>query len=129
MLSVLTINACALDPIPLPDFEEAERLDVEVTDPVGLPMLCEIPFTTAECFLRLDVYEDAAENNTEIAQLNADIARDSDVAYDHILSAAKQQQTIAIIREEMLVAERRAHLIDNVERGLLVLILTIALVL
>ena len=122
------VSACAVAPIQLPDFEEATRQQEEVTYPVPLPLLCEWPWS-AECLERLNKYEDVAEANTEIAQLNAEIAADSDEAYDRILSAAKQQQEIAQIRQEMLEAERRAHFWDNVERGLMILVLTIALVL
>ncbi len=114
LLPALIISACAVDPIQLPDFEAAERQDVEVTDPVDYTELCPLPWTTAECLQRLDVFEDEAEDNKELAQLNADIARDSDKAYDHILSAAKAQQEISQIRQEMLEAERRDHFWDNV---------------
>ncbi len=120
------VSACATEPIQLPDFEAAVRADVEVTNPSTLPLLCEWPWN-AECLQRLDVYEDVAEGNTTLAQLNADIARDSEEAYDHILSAAKAQQEIAQIRQEILEAERRDHFIDNVWHRSLILALAIAL--
>lgn len=105
----------------LPDFEVAERSNEKITDPVDYPVLCEIPDWDVQCWQAFDVYEDIAEGNKEIAQLNADIARDSDEAYDHILNAAKAQQEIAKIREEMLEAERRDHFIDNLwHRGLII---------
>jgi len=102
---------------------------VEVTDPTEYPLLCEIPWTATQCWQRLDVFEDVAVNNKDLAQLNADIARDSDAAYDHILSAAKQQQSVALIREEQLQLERRDHFLDNwFYRGLIALgILVVAL--
>lgn len=119
---ILSLSGCAAAPIPLPDFEKAARPDGEVTDPVALPDLCQIPFTTADCYQRLDVYEDVATGNTKTAQLNADIARLSDRAYDKILSGAMKQQEIALIREDMLQAERRDHFIDNLwHRGLIIL--------
>ena len=124
---ILSLVGCATDPIQLPDFSVAERQDVEVTDPVALPLLCEIPFQTADCYNRLDVYDDVATGNTELAALNADIARDSDEAYDHILAAAKAQQEIAQIRQEMLEAERRDHFIDNTWHRALILALAIGL--
>ena len=123
------VSGCAVEKIQLPDFEEAVRSDEEVTEPVDLPDLCEIPWTTVACWQRLHVLEDVAIGNTTIAYINADIARDSDTAYDHILSAAKQQQTIGQIREEMLEAERRDHFIDNLQRGIVILLLGIGLVL
>lgn len=106
-------SGCAAEKIQLPNFQEAERTDVEVTDPTEYPDLCNIPWTSANCWQRLDVFEDVAIGNQELAQLNADIARDSDEAYDHILSAAKSQQQISQIREEQLEIERRDHLLDN----------------
>ncbi len=75
----------------------------------------------------MDVYEDVAEGNTTIAQLNADIARDGEEAYDHILSAAKAQQEIAQIRQEMLEAERKDHFIDNLWHRALIIALAIGL--
>jgi len=117
------VSACVVEPIQLPKFEEAERKDVEVSDPVDYPALCEIPWTTAECYQRLDVFEDVAEDNKELAMLNADIARDSDKAYDHILSAAKQQQEIAQIKQEILEAERRDHFFDNVKNWTFIILL------
>ncbi len=112
----------------LPDFNEAARSDEQVTDPVDYPRLCDLPWSSTDCWKRVDVYEDVAEGNKEIAQLNADIARDSDKAYDYILDAAKRQQQIALIREEMLEKERRDHFIDNVERGIAILVLALALI-
>ncbi len=107
----------------LPNFEEAARSNEQVTDPVNLPELCEIPWTSTACWQRIDVFEDVAVGNTEIAQLNADIARAGDAAYDHILSGAKQQQQIGLIREEMLEAERRDHFIDNIQHWGVILLL------
>lgn len=69
------------------------------------------------------MFDDEANDNKEIAQLNADIARDSDEAYDYILSAAKKQQEIAQIRQEMLEAERRDHFWDNVWNKLIIVLL------
>jgi len=129
LLSVLTISACAAEKIQLPNFEEAERLDVEVTDPVDYPELCNIPFTAVECWQSLDVFEDVAIGNKELAQLNADIARDGDKAYDHILSAAKKQQEVGQIRQEMLEAERRDHFINNVWHRALIILMAIGFVL
>jgi len=123
LLLALIISGCAAEPIQLPNFEEAARSDEKVTDPVVLPDLCEIPFTTADCYQRFDVFEDVAIGNTDLAQINADIARLSDQAYDKILSGAKKQQDIALIREDMLQAERRDHFIDNLwHRGLIILL-------
>ncbi len=123
LLTALTISlsGCAAEKTQLPNFELAARdTSVEVSDPVEYTQLCEWPWTDAECLQRLDVFEDEAIDNKKIAQLNADIARDGDMAYDHILSAAEKQQSIALIREDMLQAERNDHLWDNIwHRGLI----------
>jgi len=123
LLLALIISGCAAERISLPDFDQAARLPGEVVSPVEYPPLCEIPWNSAVCWQALDVFEDVAHGNMELANLNASIARDSEQAYDHILSAGKQQQQIALIREEMLEAERRDHFIDNLwHRGLIILI-------
>ncbi len=124
------VSACAAEPIQLPNFEEAARDTTKVvSDPVAYSELCEVPFTTEECYQRLDVFEDEAIDNKKIARLNADIARDSDEAYDRILAGAKKQQDIAIIREDMLQAERRDHFIDNVQHWVLIILMAAGMVL
>ena len=123
------VSACAVEPIQLPDLQIAERSNEEVTDPVEYTLLCELPWTTEECLQRLDVFEDEAFDNKEIAQLNANIARDSDAAYDHILSAARKQQQIALLREEQLQLERRDHFIDKIQYGLVILLMGAGLIL
>ncbi len=123
------VVGCAVAPIQLPDFEVAERAAVEVTDPVEYPVLCEIPNWDVACWQAFDVFEEIAVGNKELAQLNADIARDSDQAYDHILNAAKSQQEIGQIRQEMLEAERRERFISIWERNIIIVILGVALIL
>jgi len=60
-------------------------------------------------------FEEIAENNKSIAQINADNMRDSNAAYDAILSAAKRQQEIAMIREDMLKEARRDKFFTEVK--------------
>ncbi len=114
------VSGCATDPIQLPSFQEAERSGEEVTDPVELTLLCEIPWTTRDCWQRVGVFEDIAIDNTTIAGLNAEIAREGEEAYDHILSGAKQQQTTSLIREEMLALERQGRFWDNVKNWIII---------
>ncbi len=124
------VSGCAVERIQLPDFELAERdKTVEVTDPVEYTVLCVWPWTTAECLQRLDVFEDEAIDNKKLAQTNADIARASDASYDHILSGATKQQSIALIREETLEIERKDHFIDNLWHRGLILVMAIGMVL
>lgn len=75
--------------------------------------------------MRLDVFEDEAIDNRDLAKLNADIARDSDKAYDVILSSAKRQQSIAVIREDMLQKERQDHFWDNIWHRTLIIVIAI----
>ncbi len=123
------VSACAADPVKLPDFEEAARKDVEITYSTQLPMLCEIPYTDPQCYVRLDVYEDVAEGNTALADLNAGIIVDGEASYDHILSGAKKQQEVGQIRQEMLEQERRDHFWDNVWHRGLILAMAIGMIL
>jgi len=112
---ILSLGGCAVERIQFSDFEEAARSDEEVTNPTEYPVLCEIPDWDVQCWQSFVVFEEIAVNNKELAQLNADIARLSDEAYDFILSGAKRQQRISEIREEMLEMERREHLFDNIK--------------
>ncbi len=79
-----------------------------------------MPWSTAGCWQRLDVFDSVAFDNTELAQTNADIARDGEEAYDTILSAAKTEQKISQIREEMLELERRDHWLTKVKSWILI---------
>jgi hypothetical protein len=67
-------------------------------------------------------YIEVAQNNRDLANLNAEIAEDSDQAYDHILNAAKSQQQIAVIREDMLAEERKDHFLDNLWHRVLIVV-------
>lgn len=116
MLIVLTLSACATQQtVPIPDWKLAERdTSHVVADPVPLPALCPLQeILTAKCAERIDVYEDVAEGNTQIAQLNANALRKTEQAYDNILDAGKLQQQLSQIRQELLEQERRAHFFDN----------------
>lgn len=123
------VSGCAAEPIQLPNFEAAARPDVEASDPVSLPDLCEIPWTSTACWQRIDVFEDIAIGNTDTAQLNADIVRLGDEAYDHILSGAMRQQQIGQIRQEMLEAERKDHFVDNLWHRVLIVLMAIGIAL
>lgn len=72
----------------------------------------------------LDAHDIAATANTEIAQENADASKLSDNAYDELLGAAKVQQELSQIRQELLEQERQAHKMDNwFYRGIIALAL------
>jgi len=71
----------------------------------------------------LDVYDVVAIGNYEIAQELANALRSSDASYDALLGAAKVQQELSRIRQELLEKERRDHAIDNWwYRGIIALI-------
>ena len=111
--ALIILAGCAADPILLPNLSVAERSQESVTYPTEYPILCEIPDWNTSCWQAFVVFEEVAVNNFDLALINAQIAEDSDIAYDHILNAAKSQQQIAVIREDMLQAERRDHFLDN----------------
>lgn len=125
-LLVLTVAGCASQPPELPDWDLAERQPRAVTEPMRLPDLCEIPESgrwPVECWRMLDVYDVVAIGNYEIAQELANALRSSDASYDALLGAAKVQQELSRIRQELLEKERRDHAIDNWwYRGIIALI-------
>ena len=117
LLIALTSVSCATAPVELPEWDLAARQsNLEVSDPLPLPNLCEIPSTGSwpvECWKKLDAYDIAASANYEAAVLNASALRKSEAAYDSLIEAGKLQSQLAQIREEMLERERQAHTMDN----------------
>jgi len=99
------------------------RGEQEVADAAELTVLCEVPWTEAECWGYFEQYEIISEGNLEIANANAAGLRAMFGAYDELWSAGKMQQEYAELREEMLQEERRSHESDNwFYRGTIVLI-------
>ena len=118
MLTVLILGACASNPpVQVPNWDNAQRPDTTVTDPIDLPKLCEIPRDgswSPGCWLIfVDEYEVIAEGNTEIAAANAGALRKTEAAYDALVQAGKFQQELAVFREELLEAERRQRSWDK----------------
>ena len=116
MLIALTSASCATAPVELPDWELAEREQIEVTEPLTLPPLCEIPISgqwPAECWQKLDAFDIVATGNYDQAQSTANALRKSDASYDALLGAAKVQQELSQIRQDLLERERQAHTMDN----------------
>jgi len=74
-------------------------------------------------------FTEIAFDTYDIATLNAQALDNSDKAYDHILSAAKQQQQIAAIREEQLQIVRRDAFIDVWFRNILIAVGVVAAIL
>jgi hypothetical protein len=116
LLIALTSVSCATAPVELPNWDLADRTEIATTDPLILPTLCEIPLDgvwSVECWKRLDAHDLAATGNTAIAQDNADALRKSEGSYDALLGAAKVQQELSQIRQDLLERERQAHKWDN----------------
>lgn len=126
MLTVSILAACASQPVELPNWDLAERDQTkQAADPLELPVLCSMPwdYSDVECWAALEQFDIVAEGNTEIAADNAAASLAGDQAYDELLGAAKIQQELSQIRQELLEKERRDHAIDNWwHRGLIVLI-------
>ncbi len=81
-----------------------------------LPDICEIPSDGVwprECWLALDAFDIVATGNTEVAQDLAGALNKSDESYDALLGAAKVQQELSQIRQDLLERERQAHTWDN----------------
>ena len=66
-----------------------------------------------ECWIKLDVFDVVANGNTAIATELAPALQRSDESYDALLGAAKVQQELSQIRQELLERERQAHTMDN----------------
>jgi hypothetical protein len=120
------VVGCASNPVPLPDWDLAERDQTkEAADPLPLPDLCSVPWQPedVECWSALDEYDIVAVGNTEIAAENAAASRAGDQSYDELLGAAKVQQELSQIRKDLLEQERRGRELDKWwYRGLIVLI-------
>jgi hypothetical protein len=110
LLIGLILSGCASNNrAPLPDWTEARQEWGEVSDATDLPLLCDIPWTAAECWSALDVYEDIAEGNKELANLQADALRKVIGAYDAAISAGELQQQVSEIYRELYEEERTEH--------------------
>ena len=104
-------------PVELPNWDLAKRdTTKEAANPLPLPDLCAIPSDgtwSVECWKKLDAHDLVSEANYSIAQDNANASKKSDGAYDELLGAAKVQQELSQIRQDLLEQERRAHTMDN----------------
>jgi len=116
----------------LPQYDLAKRPDTKVSDPTETPVICEPPtdgFWPEVCWSDFVTYTEISENNYKLAKLNTDSLRDSQAGYDRILSSAQKGRDIAMIREDMLQAERKDHFFDNVKNGIIIIVGVLAAVL
>lgn len=127
--TVLILAGCASSQVTIPEWS-VEPVEIS-TDmrPLRLPLLCEIPWTTTECWAAVEQYEVVAESNTTIAQASVAALQNTEAAYNHLVEAGKLHQQFAEVREEMLVEEKRQHTLDVWTYRAIVAAITIAAVL
>ncbi|KKK49625.1 hypothetical protein LCGC14_3133210, partial [marine sediment metagenome] len=58
LLTALILSACASNRAPLPNWAEGRQTWNEVHDGAELSLLCELPWTTANCWQAVADYED-----------------------------------------------------------------------
>lgn len=89
-----------------------------------MPVLCAIPWAAndAACWGALDKFDIVAERNHDVAQANANAARNERGASNAFIQAGKNQQQITQFYLDELQAEEQAHMLDNaLHKTLLVL--------
>ncbi len=113
LCTALILSACASnDRVPLPDWNEARQDFGEVHDAEALPGLCDIQADltwSVECWGKLADYDDVAQENVEIANLQASALRKVIGAYNHTISAGELQQQLSEIYRQLLDEERTEH--------------------
>ena len=98
----MALIGCGSNPVVLPDFTLAERTPSEIVSPTELPLLCEIPWTHADCWAAVERYEVVSEANQAIATEMGLAVRATESAYDAILAAGRAQQDYAVIKQQQL---------------------------
>ncbi len=111
---------CATSPrVELPKWDISITQAEETAAPTLLPELCELQRVgdilgwDARCTKIFLTYEVIAEGNTAIAEANTSALRKNEAATGHLVNAAKMQQTITVILQDLLEEERAAHAMDN----------------
>ena len=110
---ILSVSGCATSPSQQPDWELAAIPPAEVTDPVDIPLLCEVGEWPAECWLALERYEIVAEGNWAIAQANADALRNTEAAYEQLIQAGVMQTQLMEFYMNELEKEQQGRFIDG----------------
>jgi len=115
LLTVLILGACAnAPPVPPPDWQNAlPEENPPVVDPKPLPILCEIPWHTVECWATIEQFEEIADNNTGKAQKYATGLRKTERAYDALVEGGEMQQTLSEFYRMNLEAEQQKRWLDN----------------
>jgi len=81
-----------------------------------LPNLCAIPNDgqwPLECWKALDEYDVVAMFNTELADLNANALRKTELGYDSLQQAGALQQQLSDYYRDLLKEERQGRFIDG----------------
>ena len=117
MLIALISASCASQPsAPPPDWSQAEREQTEITYAKALPNLCEIPNTgawPAACWSTFAEFEVIADFNTELADLNAEALRKTELGYDALQNAGAMQQQLSDFYRELYEDEKQGRFIDG----------------
>ncbi|KKN66750.1 hypothetical protein LCGC14_0468610 [marine sediment metagenome] len=114
LLIGLTLSACASSREPLPNWAEARQ---DFSAPVyakELPLLCELPWATGECWAAIEQYEEVSEANYDKANLNASALNKMEDAYNAAISGGEIQQQVSELYRDQLDEERKDHFWDNV---------------
>ena len=140
LMSLILAGCAGNKPREIPDWGAVEIPQTEVTDPVALPLLCEMTVIdgadgvrygtwSPECWQAFQAYELVAEANYKISQANAGALRDTEGAYKSLVSAGQMQQQLTEFYNDMYEDEKDSHRWDNwfyrilIGLGLLVVVL------
>ncbi len=117
MLTGLISASCASQSaVPPPDWSQAKRGEQkEITYAHKLPDLCKVPWpsTSVECWAALDEYDVVAVFNEELADLNAEALRKTELGYDSLQQAGALQQQLSNYYRDLLKEERQGRFIDG----------------
>ena len=138
---LLILAGCASQPrLNLPDWGDLALPTEEITDPIALPLLCEMQILegtdgirygtwTPDCWKEFMAYEIISEANTDIAGANASALRNTEAGYGTLIKVGELQQILLQHYADLLEEERSGRFIDSllyralIGLGLLVVIL------
>ncbi len=116
LLTALISASCASNPsTPPPVWDDAKRVQKEIKYARPLPDLCKVPWpeTANGCWLALDEYDIKATFNTELADLNAEALRKTELGYDALQNAGAMQQQLSDFYRELYEEEKQGRFIDG----------------
>jgi len=117
LIGLISVSCASQSAVPPPDWSQAKRGEQkEITYAHKLPDLCKIPDSgqwPASCWAMLDEYDIIATFNTELADLNANALRKTELGYDSLQQAGQLQQQLSDYYRELLKEERQGRFIDG----------------